>query len=563
MRMSASNLNSLTIKLLGISSIAAFLIVSAGFYGLSSSWSSMNELSRIIEVDQAHERSVLKISVKFKEQVQEWKNILLRGYDRKKFNKYLEKFKDKEKQVAEESTTLLQELQGPSNKTAHQLLATFIKDHKVLAEKYRQGLRQFEASGYDSKTGDKAVSGIDRVPLHTLTTTADTISKQLATTSQAALKKKQQVVLFTLVLIIVAIIAGAATYAILVRRLIIRRVHLLVSDLEHITEGDFTHQCQPLGEDEIGKIGTAIETLKNKMGALISEINLMTQQVNNSSATMSNMMREAQVQLTEQASEAEHIQSSMTAMNDTMKTVVSKAEEVAKSARDADQKSHEGQKVVNATRETIDSLAKEVETTAQVITSLNEASNNVGSILDVIKGISEQTNMLALNAAIEAARAGEQGRGFAVVADEVRGLAQRTGDSAEQIYDLIEQLRSHAHNAVEAMDKGKERADASVQQSEKMSELLTSIITIVSEISATNAQIESLIKEQSNSFSVVTQQVSKINTLSKNTTAKTGETTVHSQELSELSESLSTLLKQFKLTSTSLTDTSSSEKSAH
>ncbi|WP_235603014.1 methyl-accepting chemotaxis protein [Piscirickettsia litoralis] len=321
----------------------------------------------------------------------------------------------------------------------------------------------------------------------------------------------------------------------------------MVRDLEHITEGDFTHQCQPLGRDEIGQIGTAIETLKSKIGTLIAEINHMTQRVSNSSTTMSTMMGEAQSQLTEQASGAEQIQAAMTTMNETMKTVVSKAENVAQSARNADQKSHEGQKVVTETRETIGSLAKEVETTAQVITSLNEASNNVGSILDVIKGISEQTNMLALNAAIEAARAGEQGRGFAVVADEVRGLAQRTGDSAEQIYDLIEQLRSHANNAVEAMDKGKERADASVQQSEKMSELLTSIITIVSEISTTNAQIESLIKEQSTSFGAVTQQVSKINSLAQNTTAKTGETTVHSQELSELSDGLSKLLEQFKL----------------
>ncbi|WP_235603013.1 hypothetical protein [Piscirickettsia litoralis] len=224
MRTFVSSLNSLTVKLLGISSITVLLIAGAGFYGLSSSWSSMNELGRIIEVDQAHEHAVLKISINFKEQVQEWKNVLLRGYDKNKFNKYLGKFEDKETQVRKQSEKLLKGLSGPHHKTSRQLLATFINDHKTLAEKYRQGLRQFEASGYDSKAGDKAVSGIDRAPLKTLTTAAEAISKNLATTTQVALKKKQQTVLFTLILIIIAIVAGAATYAILVRRLIIRRV---------------------------------------------------------------------------------------------------------------------------------------------------------------------------------------------------------------------------------------------------------------------------------------------------------------------------------------------------
>ncbi|WP_230382428.1 methyl-accepting chemotaxis protein [Piscirickettsia salmonis] len=548
---SNAKFSNLTIKLLSISAIVGTLIISASLYGLIAMWSSMNHLIKIIETGQNQERKILVISLHFKEQVQEWKNVLLRGKNSADREKYINKFKNQEKIVQQQSNDLLKELKRLQLHSLANQLKKFTKAHKVLSQKYQQGFEHFKHSNFNSEAGDTAIRGIDREPIKILTEVAHLISKQLLADTELAVKKKQQVIILTMTLITLAVIIGTIIYAFLIKVMIIRRVQNLTHDLKLIAAGDFTHPLHTSGHDEIGQIGLAVKTLKENTGKLIAEISKATHQVDHAALEMSSTMSATQEQLDKQAQKSTHASSAMNTMNDSIKAIVLKAEAVAESALNANQKSLEGQQMLTQTRDIIKGLANEVNTTSQIIGTLSESSDNVGSILDVIKGISEQTNMLALNAAIEAARAGEQGRGFAVVADEVRGLAQRTAESAGQIDDLIMELRSHASKAVEAMEKGKASTEQTVEQSQKMSDILTIIINSVGEISKTNSTISESISKQSTSCDNVNEQINSISQLAKEANTSTSQTTKMSQSLSELSSNLAHLISQFKVNNAS------------
>lgn len=168
----------------------------------------------------------------------------------------------------------------------------------------------------------------------------------------------------------------------------------------------------------------------------------------------------------------------------------------AQAARDANNEADSGQQVVNSVTSAIHSLADEVERAATAIQKLEEDSESIGAILEVIRGIADQTNLLALNAAIEAARAGEQGRGFAVVADEVRTLAQRTQEATEEINDMIARLQEGSSNAVKVMAEGRKQAELSVEQASKAGESLSAITSAISSISDMNEQIASAVEQQ-------------------------------------------------------------------
>ncbi|OUS25306.1 hypothetical protein A9Q99_22205 [Gammaproteobacteria bacterium 45_16_T64] len=168
----------------------------------------------------------------------------------------------------------------------------------------------------------------------------------------------------------------------------------------------------------------------------------------------------------------------------------------AQAARDANSEADSGQQVVNSVTSAIHSLADEVERAATAIQKLEEDSESIGAILEVIRGIADQTNLLALNAAIEAARAGEQGRGFAVVADEVRTLAQRTQEATEEINDMIARLQEGSSNAVKVMAEGRKQAEVSVEQASKAGESLSAITSAISSISDMNEQIASAVEQQ-------------------------------------------------------------------
>ncbi|PCJ45497.1 MAG: hypothetical protein COA99_04755 [Moraxellaceae bacterium] len=190
----------------------------------------------------------------------------------------------------------------------------------------------------------------------------------------------------------------------------------------------------------------------------------------------------------------------------------------AQAAREANNEAESGQEVVNSVTSSIHSLAEEVERAATAIQKLEDDSESIGAILEVIRGIADQTNLLALNAAIEAARAGEQGRGFAVVADEVRTLAQRTQEATEEINDMIARLQEGSSNAVKVMAEGRKQAELSVQQASKAGESLTAITSAISSISDMNEQIASAVEQQTSAADNIS---ASVNRMSESTTEST------------------------------------------
>lgn len=212
---------------------------------------------------------------------------------------------------------------------------------------------------------------------------------------------------------------------------------------------------------------------------------------------MNSLSTSANQSMQTQQMEVDQVATAINEMTATVQEVARSAADAANAAQSADEEAIKGRSVVTRTIDAINILAENVDQAANVIDELNMHSDNIGAVLEVIKGIADQTNLLALNAAIEAARAGEQGRGFAVVADEVRSLASRTQESTQEIHGMIEKLQSGAKNAVQVMKTGSEQAHSGVEQASLAGESLVSITNAINTISEMNTQIAAAATEQS------------------------------------------------------------------
>ena len=311
-------------------------------------------------------------------------------------------------------------------------------------------------------------------------------------------------------------------------------------------DGDLTIRIKTNNTDEIGDLVYWFNQFIAKLQGVVKDIGNSSKPLSNLAENLNQVSNQARQTISSQQMAAADAKAAVDEMTTSVGAVASSANEAALAAGEASTAADDGQRVVNQTVNSIQSLAARVEETAVVIKKLEQDSNQVGVVLDVIKGIAEQTNLLALNAAIEAARAGEQGRGFAVVADEVRTLASRTQKSTEEIQATIEQLQDAARSAVSVMAKGTEQASVSVDEANKAGASLNAITKTISRITRMNDQIANSTGEQQRVADMISSNVDEINDRTEDTTSSSEQLTLVSGELEQLSKDFNRIMQQFK-----------------
>ena len=323
----------------------------------------------------------------------------------------------------------------------------------------------------------------------------------------------------------------------------------VVRSLKDIAQenGDLTVRIETKSEDEIGELVFWFNQFMDKLQGVVRDVVEASLPLSNLAQNLRGVTEETQRTIDVQQKSATNAKRAVDTMSGSVDGVAHSAAQAASDANEATTAASEGRQIVQQTVTSIQQLAENVRETADVIARLESDSNKVGSVLDVIKGIAEQTNLLALNAAIEAARAGEQGRGFAVVADEVRTLASRTQQSTEEIQSTIEQLQNAAHSAVEVMSRGTEQATSSVETANKAGSSLETITSTIGRINQMNEQIAHNTEDQRTVAVDIVRHVDEIHERTEQTASRSGELGSMCNELADLAQHLESIAKQFRV----------------
>lgn len=329
---------------------------------------------------------------------------------------------------------------------------------------------------------------------------------------------------------------------------IMKSIPAINQALEKITQGELNHDDINLKRnDEIGDLANNITMMKQSLRSIMQKISSATTELHQTASSYTNHMNEMLGCMSTQKGELDQVATAMTEMSSSAVEMANHAKNSSEATRNATQQVIEGNSIVIDSSNTINRVADEIKEAAAAISELSDQSQQIGTILDVIRDIAEQTNLLALNAAIEAARAGDQGRGFAVVADEVRTLAQRTQKSTEQIQEMIEKLQNTAQNASKMIQHDEEESHASVDKIKQASDKIESVKDSIQQIDGMSAEIASAALQQSSVAEEMTRNISNIYTACEHNTDDTQKLSVASQQLDQLANNLSGMVQKFKI----------------
>ena len=351
-----------------------------------------------------------------------------------------------------------------------------------------------------------------------------------------------EVIIVTMIALLIAIVLAWA-----LTRSITRPINEAVSIANKVASGDLTVNVQSERGDEFGQLLAAFGTMITNLRELIREIETGASSIASSSEELSTVTNQTSQGVAEQQAQTDQVATAMNEMVATVNDVAKSAEAAFEAANHASEKSGNGEKAVRETLVLVANLNTQSANVMEQLNGLQTETNNIATVLDVIKSVADQTNLLALNAAIEAARAGEHGRGFSVVADEVRSLAQRTQSSAAEIETLISNLVTSAETSVSSMEAGNKLSEQTLERAQMAGTVIQEMAQAVEEIRQYNSQIATAAEEQSSVAEEINQNVVSIRDVGDQSAISTEQVSSASEELARLAEGLNTQVARFKV----------------
>jgi len=349
---------------------------------------------------------------------------------------------------------------------------------------------------------------------------------------------------FTISCLVAGLIMGLATFQ-MMKVMLINKLEKISKVATAISNKDLTFTCVIESEDVIGNIINSFNLMQENLRNIIDELRINSHQIEESVCRLSKVSTETADGAESQSAQIQHIQSAVGSLKDMVQSDTAMIHEAMELSENAKKNVNRGNQVISKTGQVIQLLSDHFSETSSTIEKLKEETENIGSVLDVIRGISDQTNLLALNAAIEAARAGEQGRGFAVVADEVRTLAQRTQESTLTIQEMIEALQKRANSAEQLTKASSKEAASGVDIVHKAEESLEQITQVMNAMNSMNSEIQQSADMQLVLVDEINTNVIKVSDIAQQSQVGADDSAEQSNQLSVMSRKLEDMFEMF------------------
>lgn len=453
----------------------------------------------------------------------------------------VERFNQEFKAVHSEIGSLLATLENAQRRQ-------LTNEAESLFTQYEKAANAVTSMIFARNEGIKTLDTIGPQVAQRIASLRESIASSMEQAAEQANENAEQSITFLYGIAAIAVVIGLLFSFVITRSLIVK-VQRTTNVLQDIAqgEGDLTIRVPTSGNDELDVLAGHYNTFAGKLQHTIRQMSEAAAQMLQAAEILALKARDTQSEVREQQSQAQVAASAMTEMSASAQEVSASAQQAADLSQSTADSATQGSKVVMEATQSMQKLNEQIASAGDTVEQLRADSEQIGTVLDVIRSIAEQTNLLALNAAIEAARAGEQGRGFAVVADEVRSLASRTQESTEEIQTIIGSLQQRAELANKAMHQSRQSAEQTAEQVHSAESALTSITGFITQINDSIGQISTAANQQAIASDEVSVNVNNMSDISEKTLVQSSETTESAQAMKRLGEQVNQLLKQFKV----------------